>query len=92
VFGVFGAALILARRLGGDVRGIATVIALNLVIGFMGANISWQGHLGGLLLGGAIAAVYAYAPPRKRQLYAVLAVSGVLLLVGLTVVLTVGLI
>ncbi|MDR2379784.1 MAG: rhomboid family intramembrane serine protease [Bifidobacteriaceae bacterium] len=70
VFGLFAAAFVLSRRLGGNIRGIAVVIGVNLVFGFMVANISWQAHLGGLALGGALALVYAYAPPRRRRAYA----------------------
>lgn len=52
VFGLFGALLILTRHIGADTKGILIIIGLNLVIGFLpGANISWQGHLGGLIMG-----------------------------------------
>lgn len=52
VFGLFGALLILTRHIGADTKGIIVVIALNLIIGFLpGSNISWQGHLGGLIMG-----------------------------------------
>lgn len=52
VFGLFGALLILTRHIGADTKGIIVVIALNLVIGFLpGSHISWQGHLGGLIMG-----------------------------------------
>jgi membrane associated rhomboid family serine protease len=76
VFGLFAATLVLSRRLGGDVRGISMVIGLNLVISLVVAQISWQGHVGGLLAGAAAAAAYAYAPAAKRQLVAWLVGGG----------------
>jgi membrane associated rhomboid family serine protease len=73
VFGLFGAMFVVARRLNLDIRGIAAIIILNLVFTFVfplisGQGISWQGHVGGLLTGAAIAGVYAYAPPARRNL------------------------
>jgi membrane associated rhomboid family serine protease len=76
VFGLFAAAFVLARRLGCDIRGIAAVIGLNLVLGFVIGGISWQAHIGGLAMGAALAAVYAYAPRGRRRLYAALAAGG----------------
>lgn len=87
IFGLFGAVLVVMRRLGGDVRGILVVLALNAVIGFVVPGISWQAHLGGLLTGAALGAAYAYAPADRRREVAWLApalVTGVLL--GATVV------
>ncbi|MEZ0446420.1 rhomboid family intramembrane serine protease [Cellulomonas sp. ICMP 17802] len=73
VFGLFGAMLVVSKRLGGDVRGILVLIGINLALGFVMANIAWQAHVGGLLTGGLLAAAYAYAPPPRRRLVAVLA-------------------
>ena len=70
VFGMFGASLVLGRRLGRDLTGIATVVGINLVLSFVMVRVSWQGHVGGLLTGSAIAAVYAFAPAAKRQTWA----------------------
>jgi membrane associated rhomboid family serine protease len=68
IFGLFGAAFVLARKLDLDVRGIVGLIVINLLITFVAPGISWQGHVGGLLTGAAVAAVYAYAPKEKRTL------------------------
>ena len=68
IFGVFGASFVLARKLNFDVRGIVGLIVVNLVITFVAPGISWQGHVGGLLTGAAVAAVYAYAPRANRAL------------------------
>ncbi|WP_370487282.1 rhomboid family intramembrane serine protease [Mycobacterium sp. pV006] len=72
IFGLFGATFVVGRRLNMDVRGVVAIIVLNLVITFViplvsSQNISWQGHLGGLVTGAAVAAAYAYAPTRGRN-------------------------
>lgn len=70
IFGLFGAVFAVMRKLGGDIRSILTLIVLNLVLGFVVANISWQAHVGGLVTGAALAAAYAYAPKRWRTVTA----------------------
>ncbi|MGM7666942.1 rhomboid family intramembrane serine protease [Microbacterium sp. A93] len=67
VYGLFAALFIVMRKTGGKVTGIAALIGVNLVISFVpGANISWQGHVGGLITGAAVAAVLAYLPRRPH--------------------------
>jgi membrane associated rhomboid family serine protease len=73
VFGLFGAILVISKRLGGDVRGILVLIGINLALGFVMSGVAWQAHLGGLVTGGLLAAAYAYAPPARRKLVAILA-------------------
>ena len=73
VFGLFGATFVVGRKLKMDVRGVVAIIALNLVFTFVvplvsSQNISWQGHIGGLVVGAAVAAGYAYAPRQQRNL------------------------
>ncbi|HET7761644.1 MAG TPA: rhomboid family intramembrane serine protease, partial [Phycicoccus sp.] len=61
VFGLFGAFLVLQRRLGRSAAGMWVIIGINAVIGFVpGFNIAWQAHLGGLITGAAAAGVIAY--------------------------------
>ena len=73
VFGLMGAYFIILKSLGQSGGQITAIIALNLVFSFIGSNISWQAHLGGLLVGGLVA--FAYAKTRqvyqkqKQQLY-----------------------
>ena len=71
VFGLFGASFVVGRRLNLDVRWVVGLIALNLAFTFViplisSQNISWQGHIGGLITGAVIAAAYAYAPRERR--------------------------
>lgn len=62
VFGLFGAALVMGRRLELDTRSILVLLGLNLVITFLVPGISWTGHIGGLLAGLALGAAYTYLP------------------------------
>lgn len=66
IFGLFGALLVVSRRLNYDVRPVLGVIGLNLVITFLVPSIDWRAHIGGLVTGVVLAAAFAYAPPRLR--------------------------
>ncbi|WP_245862145.1 rhomboid family intramembrane serine protease [Phycicoccus duodecadis] len=89
VFGLFGAFLVLQRRLGRSAAGMYVIIALNAVIGFVVPGIAWQAHLGGLLTGALCAVVIGYLgrsrgplqPPDRRIHWAGLAGVCVLLVV-----------
>jgi membrane associated rhomboid family serine protease len=81
VFGLFAALFVVNRRLGLETAGIAVLIGINTVIGFIpGYNISWQGHLGGLVTGLLVGAVLAYAPKERRTLYQVAGLVAILVL------------
>ena len=71
VFGLFAALFVIQRRFGRDTSAIVGLLAINLVISVLGSGISWQGHLGGLLTGAAVSAVFAWAPRDRRGVYAV---------------------
>jgi membrane associated rhomboid family serine protease len=73
VFGLFGASFVVGKRLNLDVRWVVGLIAINLAFTFViplisSQNISWQGHIGGLVTGAVVAAAYAYAPQKHRNL------------------------
>jgi membrane associated rhomboid family serine protease len=88
IFGLFGAWLILARRLRLDWRPVVMLIVLNLVISFVGASfIAWQAHVGGLVTGIALTAAYVYAPRKNRGLIQLAATVVVLALLAGGVVL-----
>jgi membrane associated rhomboid family serine protease len=64
IFGLFGAWFVVARKLSLDVRGIVTIIAINLAFSlFFRSSIAWQAHVGGLIVGLATTAAFVYAPP-----------------------------
>src|SRR5690349_25009037 len=68
IFGLFGASLVLARKLDFDMRPIVVLIVIELVIPFVVPAISWQGHVGGLITGAVIAGAYGYAPRANSDL------------------------
>ncbi len=68
VFGLFGAFLVLQRRLGRSSAGMYVIIGINAVIGFVIPGIAWQAHLGGLLTGAAVAAAIAYTGRNRGPL------------------------
>jgi membrane associated rhomboid family serine protease len=69
IFGLFGAWFVVSRKLRLDMRWILSLLVLNFVIGFLGHNfIAWQAHVGGIIVGGLLAAAYAYAPRANRAL------------------------
>lgn len=83
VFGLFGALFILMRSSGGQTGGIVALLVVNMAVSFLVPNISWQGHLGGLITGALVALILAKAPRKKRVLWQSLGLSSlaVLLLV-----------
>lgn len=52
IFGVLGATLVALKAADANVTSLAVLIGINLAIGFLpGAAISWQAHVGGMLVG-----------------------------------------
>ncbi|NGN68799.1 rhomboid family intramembrane serine protease [Streptomyces sp. A7024] len=66
IFGLIGAYYLMTRRLGRpDTQFLITgLLWLVISAGFT----SWEGHLGGLLAGGATAFVFAYTPQHHRKI------------------------
>ena len=51
VFGLFGAMVVVGKRIGADIRSIVVIIGLNFVFGFALGGVDWRAHLGGLVGG-----------------------------------------
>ncbi|MCF6378428.1 rhomboid family intramembrane serine protease [Nocardioides KLBMP 9356] len=66
IYGLFGAYAVIAHKVRADLRSIGALLAVNLFITFAVPNISWQGHLGGIVGGALVAAIVAYAPVARR--------------------------
>ena len=55
IFGLFGALLVVSRKVGMNYQNIGATIILNLIITFTVPGIDWHAHLGGLVSGAVIA-------------------------------------
>lgn len=58
VFGLFGAMFVLQKQSGMDTRAVVGLLLVNLLIGFIVPNVSWQGHVGGLATGALATWIY----------------------------------
>ena len=85
LFGLMGAYFIVIRTLGGNATTLIILIAINFSLGLFVPGISWEGHLGGLLTGLAIAGIYANTRKPKQK---VAQVMGIAVVWGVLVVLT----
>jgi membrane associated rhomboid family serine protease len=68
IFGLFGAALVMARRLGIDLQWLIGVIVLNFILTFSVSGISKLGHVGGFITGGLAGLAIAGWPPTRQRL------------------------
>ena len=85
IFGLMGALVVAGRRLRYDISQVLILLVVNVAIGFMSPGIDWRAHLGGLVVGAAVAAVYVFAPRKTQLLWQILGVSGI---VGVLIVIT----
>ncbi|MET3961908.1 membrane associated rhomboid family serine protease [Marmoricola sp. OAE513] len=67
LFGLMGALLVIVLKAKINAGPIINVIGINVVITVVGHGfISWQGHLGGFVVGAAVTAALVYAPKANR--------------------------
>lgn len=70
IFGLFGATVILSRKMKADMGWFIGMLAINVVINvFFSRYLSWQGHLGGFAGGLLLGVALAYAPRERRNLF-----------------------
>ncbi|HVT63932.1 MAG TPA: rhomboid family intramembrane serine protease [Mycobacteriales bacterium] len=67
IFGLFAAFYVIARHRNVNTQQIMFTIVMNLVLTFSISNIDWRGHVGGLIVGAAVAAAIAFAPRGPRN-------------------------
>jgi len=77
IFGLMGALIVIGYKLGAQMQQIWMWLGINLVITFTVSNISWQGHLGGLVGGALAAAALVYAPRERRTPVQFAALGGI---------------
>jgi len=53
VFGLFGAFVVIGKRMGADMKSMLVLIGLNFALSFTIGGVDWHAHLGGLI-GGAV--------------------------------------
>jgi len=74
IFGLFGAFFVLARRARTNTSGIVGLIAINLFLSFSVPGIAWEAHIGGLLVGLAVASGLGLARGRPHEVVSDVAV------------------
>jgi membrane associated rhomboid family serine protease len=67
IFGLMGAMLVVGRKRNLDISQITTLVAINVVIGFVLSGIDWRAHLGGLTAGAFITWVLLNATSLKEK-------------------------
>jgi membrane associated rhomboid family serine protease len=67
IFGLMGAMLVVGRKRNLDISQITTLVAINVVIGFVLSGIDWRAHLGGLATGAVITWVLINATSLKEK-------------------------
>jgi membrane associated rhomboid family serine protease len=90
IFGLLGAFFVIQRRLGGNSTQLLIVVGLNLVLGFVVPGVAWQAHLGGLIVGAGVAAIYTATRRRQQGTVQALAVAGVAVALVATTIVTVA--
>ncbi|UNO40981.1 rhomboid family intramembrane serine protease [Streptomyces sp. MST-110588] len=68
IFGLLGATAVLLRRLRYDMKPVLILLGLNLAFTFLWPNIAWSAHVGGLVVGAAVAYGMVHAPRERRTL------------------------
>ncbi len=86
IFGLLGALAVTFRRLRANLGQLAGVLAVNLFITFSVQGISWQAHVGGLVVGAIAGAVMVYPPVVTRKTWQVAGSAGLAVLLALVIV------
>jgi membrane associated rhomboid family serine protease len=83
IFGLMGALVVAGRHLRADITQVLVLIGINVVIGFLAPGIDWRAHLGGLVVGAAVAFVLSKAPTGRNQtLVQVVGCAGIVLILA----------
>ncbi|GAA0469122.1 rhomboid family intramembrane serine protease [Streptomyces olivaceiscleroticus] len=81
IFGLLGATAVLLRRLNYDMKPVLILLGINLAITFLWPDIAWQAHVGGLVVGAAVAYAMVHAPRERRTVVQVGACVAALLVI-----------
>ncbi len=80
IFGVLGALVVFARRMGLRIAQLYVVIVLNLAIGYFVPQIAWQAHVGGLIVGLGLGFLLLKTPGIRRRSVQIASFVGVTVL------------
>lgn len=67
LFGLFASVLIVARRVGADIRSMTVWIGINFLMPFVIKGIAWQAHVGGFITGALLTWLLVSGLPALRQ-------------------------
>ena len=85
IFGLMVAFFVIERSLGRNAVQLLVLVAINLVIGFVLPGVAWQAHVGGIVVGAAVAWLYSRTRHRsKAPLQAAVLVAIGVVLVAVT--------
>jgi membrane associated rhomboid family serine protease len=88
IFGLFAAYWVLARKMRADTSAMTGTIVINLLLSVTISGISLWGHIGGLITGAVIGAVFAFGGAKRVNLQVAGVVGVALILVVATIVRT----
>ncbi len=88
IFGLFGAFFVIARTRRSDTSGILILIGINLVFSFTDKAIDWRAHVGGLLVGLVVGALFAVSERRPESQRAAMEVASSVAVLAVLVLLT----
>jgi membrane associated rhomboid family serine protease len=86
IFGLFGACVVLVRRLGLDPQWLIGTIVLNFILTFSVPNISKFGHIGGFVTGALLGLAIGGLPSMRQRIPTRIQVAGLTGVVVLVVV------
>ena len=86
VFGLLGVLLVPSRRLDRNYSGVLGFLAVNALYMVFNTNISWQGHIGGLIVGFVLGLPALLAPPRFRTATTILSAAAVVAAIAISLI------
>jgi len=78
IFGLMGALVVAGRKLRYDITQVLVLLGVNFAIGFLAPGVDWRAHVGGMVVGAAVAAIFVLPPARLRLPVQVIGVTAVL--------------
>jgi membrane associated rhomboid family serine protease len=89
IFGLFGASVVLARKLGFNMQSLVTLVVINFVLTFSISGISKLGHVGGFVTGILAGVAIGGLPSVRARIATSIQAAGLAGLLGLIVVVVV---